>query len=108
MLTVWIPVFDATEENGCLRVVPRNHRAGLLHHCTGPSGYYLSEAEFDVERAVAVPMRRGSAALHAPTDAAFVPTQRERRRPVEHGSPLSPERPADGETRVPRIRRPEP
>lgn len=61
MLTVWIPVFDATEEHGCLRVVPRNHRAGLLHHCTGTSGYYLPETEFDLDRAAAVPMRRGSA-----------------------------------------------
>jgi phytanoyl-CoA hydroxylase len=61
MLTVWIPVFEATEANGCLRVVPRNHRAGLLHHCTGTAGHYLRETEFAVDRATPVPMRRGSA-----------------------------------------------
>ena len=76
MLTVWIPVFDATEENGCLRVVPRNHRAGLLHHCTGPSGYYLPEPEFEVDRAVTVPMRRGSALfMHRRTPHSSLPNK---------------------------------
>jgi len=38
ILTVWLPITDATEENGCLCVVPGSHRAGLATHCTGKQG----------------------------------------------------------------------
>src|SRR5215210_7088973 len=34
MLTVWLPVTDATEENGCLCAIPGSHREGLTTHCT--------------------------------------------------------------------------
>ena len=61
IVTVWIPIFDATEENGCLRVVPRNHRRGLIEHCPTQHGMFLATANFDADRAVALPMRRGSA-----------------------------------------------
>ena len=37
MLTVWIAITEATEENGCLVVVPGSHRRGLSLHCVGPS-----------------------------------------------------------------------
>lgn len=37
MLTVWIPVTDATVENGCLCAVPGSHRGGLVTHCPGRS-----------------------------------------------------------------------
>lgn len=33
ILTVWVPVTDATEENGCLTVVPGSHKRGLNVHC---------------------------------------------------------------------------
>jgi len=64
IITVWVPVTDATEENGCLAVVPRNHEAGLLEHCPavpGVSAKYLSTKFFDADRALPVPMKRGSA-----------------------------------------------
>ena len=35
MLTVWLPVTDASVENGCLCVVPRSYRKGLVTHCPG-------------------------------------------------------------------------
>jgi ectoine hydroxylase-related dioxygenase (phytanoyl-CoA dioxygenase family) len=35
MLTVWLPITEATEENGCLCVIPGSHRLGLTTHCTG-------------------------------------------------------------------------
>jgi len=38
MLTVWFPVFDSTIENGCLCVVPRSHKRGLLLHCPSKPG----------------------------------------------------------------------
>lgn len=62
MLTVWVPIFDATVENGCLSVVPRNHFDGLLQHCPSPTlGTHLPEESFAVDRAVPLPMKRGSA-----------------------------------------------
>ena len=33
MVTVWIAVTDATVENGCLQVIPGNHRGEMLTHC---------------------------------------------------------------------------
>lgn len=33
MVTVWIAVTDADEENGCLTVVPGGHKTGLIPHC---------------------------------------------------------------------------
>jgi phytanoyl-CoA hydroxylase len=32
MLTLWVPIVDATMENGCLQVMPGSHKHGLLHH----------------------------------------------------------------------------
>jgi phytanoyl-CoA hydroxylase len=69
MLTVWVPITDATEENGCLAVVPRNHREGLLQHCVSPTlGNHLPEKFFAAERAKPIPLRRGGALfLHRKT-----------------------------------------
>lgn len=62
MLTVWVPIWDATVENGCLCVVPHNHEVGLLQHCvSSEKGNYLPDRFFDVERAIPVPVRRGGA-----------------------------------------------
>ena len=33
VLTVWLPVTEATVENGCLVVIPRSHTGDLAHHC---------------------------------------------------------------------------
>ena len=35
MLTVWFPLMDASEENGCLQVVPGSHEGKVLTHCPG-------------------------------------------------------------------------
>ncbi len=66
ILTVWIPVWDADEEAGCLHLVPRSHAEGLFQHCPGgtatsPSGLQIPDELFRIRDAIPVPMRRGSA-----------------------------------------------
>lgn len=41
MVTMWIPLVDATEENGCLWVQPRAHRGGIMQHGRKPNKPYL-------------------------------------------------------------------
>ncbi|CAQ82236.1 MULTISPECIES: phytanoyl-CoA dioxygenase family protein [Photorhabdus] len=36
MLSVWLPLNEATEKNGCLVVIPGSHTKGLVHHCDTP------------------------------------------------------------------------
>jgi hypothetical protein len=38
MISVWIAIFDATIENGCLQVVPGSHRGELAVHCNYDEG----------------------------------------------------------------------
>lgn len=65
MLTVWLPITDATEENGCLCVVPRSHAGGLATHCPAKPGSARIGLHIPDElRGTAftpVPIRRGGA-----------------------------------------------
>jgi ectoine hydroxylase-related dioxygenase (phytanoyl-CoA dioxygenase family) len=46
VITVWIPLVDATPENGCLRVLPRTHRRRILaHHSETYSGTAYTEID---------------------------------------------------------------
>jgi ectoine hydroxylase-related dioxygenase (phytanoyl-CoA dioxygenase family) len=63
ILTVWLPLNDATVENGCLQVIPRSHRGDLEPHCPGPRGAEIPERLIPVQRSIPVPMRAGSALL---------------------------------------------
>src|SRR5262245_51464840 len=42
---VWLGLTAATVDNGCLRVVPRSHRSGLLHHESSPDLPPLPDAD---------------------------------------------------------------
>lgn len=59
IITVWFPLTDATVENGCLAVVPRQDE-GLLPHCPSGLGLHIPESEFRVGDELPLPMKRGS------------------------------------------------
>ena len=58
MLTVWLPVTEATEENGCLCVIPGSHSQGLVTHCIA-NGLHIPDDLLGGQPRP-VPMPRGS------------------------------------------------
>ena len=61
ILTVWLPITDATEENGCLEIIPGSHRKDLPPHCPDPvKGVHIPPQYLPGKHRVAVPMKRGS------------------------------------------------
>ena len=65
VLTVWIPLVDATEENGCMWVIPRSHRQPVLKHKLAATGNYLEIEEQDLpeEDRVCCPVGKGGVML---------------------------------------------
>jgi phytanoyl-CoA hydroxylase len=64
ILTVWFSLSDAAVEHGCLQVIPRSHRLGLLAHCpAGPGGLEIPEQVASRAEALPLPTRRGDAVL---------------------------------------------
>jgi ectoine hydroxylase-related dioxygenase (phytanoyl-CoA dioxygenase family) len=65
MITVWLAVTDATVENGCLQVLPRQGIQDMLPHCpktqTGIADGFVDEA-----KAVPLPVRAGGAVIFHP------------------------------------------
>lgn len=62
ILTVWLPLTDATERNGCMQVIPRSHREGLKDHCPVDQ-LRIPDALLPLNRAKPLPMKAGSALL---------------------------------------------
>lgn len=64
MLTVWIPMADVTELNGCLLVWSGSHRHGVLPHRVQPARTALTpDALAELGPPVTAPVRRGSVLL---------------------------------------------
>lgn len=60
ILTVWFSLTDAQEEHGCLQVIPRSHKEGILDHCpAGPGGLEIPEKVKSRATALPLPTKRG-------------------------------------------------
>jgi phytanoyl-CoA hydroxylase len=60
LCSCWLPLDDATPENGCMVVLPGWHKRGPLPHVSVTDDYVIAEEQFDPSARVAVPMRAGS------------------------------------------------
>lgn len=62
IVTCWVPLVDATLENGCLYVIPRAHNNGIIRHYTGGHGNFLEIAGEDLphEKPIPLEMTAGS------------------------------------------------
>ena len=63
IVTCWIPLVDATAQNGCMHVIPQAHNSGIYRHYTGGQGGYLEIAPEDLP----APHRRIADELDLPT-----------------------------------------
>jgi hypothetical protein len=67
---IWLGLTPATAENGCLRVVPRSHRLGLIPHNDRPNPDNLTTqgatAQVEIVAPQDVVMQAGEMSLHHP------------------------------------------
>jgi len=69
VITVWIPLVDATLENGCLHLIPGTHKKRAVSHGTesySGTGYLALPEDYIAARkteVIALPMSAGSAVL---------------------------------------------
>jgi ectoine hydroxylase-related dioxygenase (phytanoyl-CoA dioxygenase family) len=64
ILTVWIPLTEATVENGCLQIIPRTHGQGLMkHHTKAGVGTVIMDEEMPASAVLTLPMQKGDLLL---------------------------------------------
>ena len=67
MLTVWVAITDATEENGCMVCVPGSHKKAVTMHCPGNSfssaEIFIPEDLIDQRNVVSMPVKKGGVVL---------------------------------------------
>ena len=61
VVTCWVPLVDATLDNGCLHVIPTAHRNGILRHFTGGHAGFLEvpQDRLPSVEPLPVPMKAG-------------------------------------------------
>ena len=65
IVTCWVPLVDATLDNGCLHVIPTVHQGGILRHFTGGNAGFLEVPpdQLPPVEPVPVPMKAGDVLL---------------------------------------------
>ncbi len=65
VITVWLPLVDANEANGCLWVIPGSHRSPVVTHRLHESGKYLEIPKDDLPpgEPVICPVKKGGVLL---------------------------------------------
>jgi len=65
ILTIWMPLSEATVANGCMQVIPRSHSLGkLFDHCPGdPGGLAIPDSILPPGEPMSLPMNPGSVLL---------------------------------------------
>ncbi|MDA0749020.1 MAG: phytanoyl-CoA dioxygenase family protein [bacterium] len=58
VVTLWMAIDDATEENGCIEVVPGLHKQGILERKNAKQAWF-NEGEFDTSNAVRAEVKAG-------------------------------------------------
>lgn len=48
IITCWVPLVDATVENGCMQILPRSHQGSIARHHTGGNAGFLVIQEDDL------------------------------------------------------------
>jgi len=78
-ISVWIPLQEATPENGCMYFVPYSHRLDVMpHHPINhdPRIHGLAIDQIDATPAVACPLPPGGATFHGPRMLHYTPPNR--------------------------------
>lgn len=76
ILTVWIPLVDVDETNGCLQVVPQPRGSSLIEHCPDDGALRIPAALLPAPQPIPLPMRRGSVLfMHSRTPHAALPNR---------------------------------
>lgn len=74
VVTVWIPLVDVDETNGCLQLLPTKKGDHIRAHCAGDGGLRIPPSELPPSEPMPVRMRRGSVLLmHSRTVHSSVP-----------------------------------
>jgi len=78
-ISVWIPLQEATPENGCMYFVPRSHLLEVMpHHPINhdPRIHGLEIDQINAAQAVACPLLPGGATFHGPRTLHYTPPNR--------------------------------
>ncbi|MEM8737189.1 MAG: phytanoyl-CoA dioxygenase family protein [Planctomycetota bacterium] len=60
-INIWVALVDMSPENGCLQIVPRSHRDGLLESRKSDDGDFHRQLEVDPMTCLPIRMRAGDA-----------------------------------------------